>query len=301
MLTEAIGAARTGDRARARDLLARLLRSDSANAEYWIWMSAVVDTPRESIYCLELALKLDPTNRAALRGLVALGAREAAAGERPVRIPRKQATAAPRAAPRPTLKIHWRTVGTGVVALLGLLAVVGFAFTYRYRPSTPILAPTLPPPTSTASPTPLIPTPTNTPIPAETRIVRTPIPAELAGTPISLLVEATPTATPIIGLTPRPNYEAYQSGVNALAQGRYQDSIDFMDQVIKLDPKLPDPFYFKGEALRLMGQTGQAVNAYDAAILVDPDFAPAYLGRGRARLALVNSRQSPLSGQPAFL
>ena len=71
MITEAIAAARAGDRARARDLFSRLLRTDSANAEYWVWMSSVVDTDRERIYCLESALKLDPTNRAAMRGLVA--------------------------------------------------------------------------------------------------------------------------------------------------------------------------------------------------------------------------------------
>ena len=75
MLTEAIAAARTGDRARARELLSRLLRSESSNPEYWIWMSAVVESKREKIYCLESALRLDPTNRAAMRGLVILGAR----------------------------------------------------------------------------------------------------------------------------------------------------------------------------------------------------------------------------------
>ncbi len=81
MLTEAIAAIRVGDRHRARDLLSRLLRTDSANAEYWIWMSAVVDTPQERSYCLESALRLDPTNRAATRGMVILGKREATEAE----------------------------------------------------------------------------------------------------------------------------------------------------------------------------------------------------------------------------
>ncbi|MGD8864326.1 MAG: hypothetical protein PVI81_01920, partial [Anaerolineales bacterium] len=75
-LTEAIAAARVGNRLKAREILSRLLRSDSSNAEYWIWMSAVVDSPKERVYCLESALKIDPTNRAAMRGLVILGARE---------------------------------------------------------------------------------------------------------------------------------------------------------------------------------------------------------------------------------
>lgn len=287
MLTEAIGAARTGDRPRARDLFSRLLRSNSANAEYWIWMSAVVDTPRERVYCLELAINIDPTNRAAIRGLVILGAREAANPERTMKVPRRQAIAAPRASRGPKLKIHWRTVGTGVAALLGLLAVVGFALTYRFRPSAPILAPTLPPLTATSTATPPEPTATLTPIPVQTRIFRTPIPSELAGTPIAFLVEATSTATPMVGITPRPNYEAYQSGIAALQAGRYQEAIDFMDQVIAINSKLPDPYYFKAEALRLDGQPGQATTVYNSAILLDPNYAPAYLGRGRARLDLL--------------
>ncbi len=204
-----------------------------------------------------------------------------------MRIPRSQAVAAPRAPSRPSVNIHWRTVGTGVVALLGLMAVVGFALTYRFRPSSPILAPTLPPLTATSTATPLEPTATLTPVPVETRIYRTPVPSELAGTPIEFLVEATPTATPMIGITPRPNYEAYASGLAALTAGRYQDAIDFMDQVITLDSKLPDPYYFKAEALRLNGQPGQSTTVYNSAILLDPNYAPAYLGRGRARLDLL--------------
>lgn len=101
MITEAIAAARAGDRARARDLFSRLVRTDSANAEYWVWMSAVVDTDRERIYCLESALKLDPTNRAAMRGLVILGARKPADAELAsvLRIPRRQVAAVSAIAP----------------------------------------------------------------------------------------------------------------------------------------------------------------------------------------------------------
>ena len=41
MLTEAIAAVRVGERARAREILSKLLRADSQNAEYWVWMSSV--------------------------------------------------------------------------------------------------------------------------------------------------------------------------------------------------------------------------------------------------------------------
>ena len=51
-----------------------------------------------------------------------------------------------------------------------------------------------------------------------------------------------------------------------------------------LDPDLPDAHYFRGEALRLMGDIAEAIRAYDQSVNTDPDYAPAYLGRGRALL-----------------
>ena len=74
MLRQAIEALRTGDRAHARDLLTRLLKADQKNAEYWVWLSAVVDTQKERLYCLQTALQLDPQNAAAKRGMLLLGA-----------------------------------------------------------------------------------------------------------------------------------------------------------------------------------------------------------------------------------
>ncbi len=76
MFTEAIAAVQAGDKGRARELLSRLLRIEPSNAEYWLWLSAAVPTERERLFCLKSALKHDPTNRAALRGLVILGARK---------------------------------------------------------------------------------------------------------------------------------------------------------------------------------------------------------------------------------
>lgn len=74
MFQEALTAIHAGDRLRARDLLTRLLQNVKDNPEYWIWMSTVVDTVKERIYCLKEALRLDPQNAAAKRGLSILGA-----------------------------------------------------------------------------------------------------------------------------------------------------------------------------------------------------------------------------------
>src|SRR5689334_1645167 len=74
MLQEAIKSIKAGQRHRAKDLITRLLRADQANVEYWLWMSAAVETEKEQIFCLQNALKIDPNSIAARRGLVVLGA-----------------------------------------------------------------------------------------------------------------------------------------------------------------------------------------------------------------------------------
>src|ERR1044071_9010935 len=71
---EAIEALREGKKSRARELLTELLKTDQNNATYWVWMSATVDSPKERIYCLQTALKLDPENASAKRGLILHGA-----------------------------------------------------------------------------------------------------------------------------------------------------------------------------------------------------------------------------------
>jgi hypothetical protein len=59
MFMEALAAARAGNRVRARSLLTKLLKTDSSVVDYWVWMSSVVESQREKIYCLESA-KLRP-------------------------------------------------------------------------------------------------------------------------------------------------------------------------------------------------------------------------------------------------
>ncbi|HEY44454.1 MAG TPA: tetratricopeptide repeat protein [Anaerolineae bacterium] len=291
MLTEAIAAARAGDRSRARDLLSRLLRADSSNAEYWIWMSAVVESKRERIYCLESAIKLDPTNRAAMRGLVIVGARtpEEAELASAIRIPRRQVAAITTGpAVGREVNLPWKWVGVGALGVVSIALIYGLSSRViapwvrsligrqAYRP-----AATLPPVTLTPSSTPKPGTPTRTLLPAATRIMRTPIPTELAGTPLELLVANSSTPTPLLGVTPNA-YGAYESALKALIRGDYELALQFIQQVIDADPNLPDAHYFKGEALRLMDEIAEAIKAYDRAVQLDNDFAPAFLGRGHA-------------------
>jgi hypothetical protein len=59
MYKAALEAIELGQKARARDLFTRLLRADSSKADYWLWMSTLVDSSKEQIYCLESALRAD--------------------------------------------------------------------------------------------------------------------------------------------------------------------------------------------------------------------------------------------------
>ncbi|MBN2557046.1 MAG: tetratricopeptide repeat protein [Anaerolineales bacterium] len=306
MLTEAIAAARSGDRSRARDLLSRLLRADSSNAEYWVWMSAVVESQREKIYCLESALRLDPTNRAALRGLVLLGKRtpqdaelasalrmpqrkfkqEIAAGK-PGRVMARESAPDDDAPPAEPIEasglmrvVSFIGVSVVTIGIIAAMAIYLPPVIRRMVPNRIAYATYTMTPSITTAPG----TPTATPIPASTRVVRTPIATEFSSTPIALLISATSTPTLVAGATPHNEYEVYQIGINALIEGDYEAVIEAMDEVVNYNGNIPEPHYFKGEAYRLLGQNASAIRSYDAAIQIDNTFAPAYLGRGRVLL-----------------
>jgi hypothetical protein len=73
-----------GQRSRARDLLTRLLRTDQSNPQYWLWMSAVVDSNPEKVFCLQNVLRLEPDSQAAKLGLLMHGALHASTSVTPV-------------------------------------------------------------------------------------------------------------------------------------------------------------------------------------------------------------------------
>jgi len=309
---EALAAARTGNRVRARSLLTKLLKTDSSVVDYWVWMSSVVESQREKKYCLESALKLDPTNRAVLRGLTLMGARAPNEAELAgaAKIPRRQIAAiASGAAIGGRLRLPrlpWRVMAYALGAVVALFAV-GFivrAIIPLFGPRQMTVAPTLPPLTTLATSTPETPTPTPTIIPATLRVQRTAIPTELAQTPLAFFVAQTPTPTTVVGITPHPAFEAYSSGLRALERGNYEQAEGFFNQVLDLDNALADAHYFKGEARRLYAMSddgaddrsallGAAIQSFDNAVLRDPEYAPAYLGRGRALLERAIIREGP--------
>ncbi len=282
MLTEAIAAVRAGDRNHARDLLTRLLKIDSANPDYWLWMSAVVDSERERIYCLQSVLRQDPTNRAALRGLTLFGAHapESAELSTALKIPHRKIIP-PKRASTGILQFGNPLTLIAPIAALFIGAIV--LVILMTRPRATGVAPTLPPEEPSATPT-LEATPTFTPVPIDSVLLRTPIPTEFGGTPLAYFAGVAPTPTPLVGITPRPMYEAYTSAVKAMGRGDYSASIQFINQVIELDPNLADSYYLLGEAYRLLGKYKEAESAYRQALDRNPLSAPIYYGLGLIQL-----------------
>jgi hypothetical protein len=71
-LTRAIEYTKSGDKAKARQLLTELIRDEPNNESAWLWMSGVVEKPDRQIYCLQQALRINPNNQHASMGLAKL-------------------------------------------------------------------------------------------------------------------------------------------------------------------------------------------------------------------------------------
>ncbi|MGE5464381.1 MAG: tetratricopeptide repeat protein, partial [Syntrophothermus sp.] len=123
---EAVEALREGKKTRARELLTGLLKTNQNNATYWVWMSATMDTPKERIYCLQTALKLDPNTDAARRGLILHGALPADDSVQPFPVNRprtwEQKLLLAHEKPRPK---GWAAVKASPVARIGGLVALG--------------------------------------------------------------------------------------------------------------------------------------------------------------------------------
>jgi len=287
MFKAALEAIDQGQSERARDLFTRLLRSDSSKAEYWLWMSTLVDTQKERIYCLESALRADPDNVAAKRGLIILGARQAGEEVRPIPPVRRQWVkdlAEVVEPPKSLFRRLWANptarLGFGFVGAFILIGIVmGVRALLPEKPEPLVVYQVSPYPTRTLTPT-VSPTITRTPV------IHTPTPAELGPTPLWMFLTQTYTPMPLYVNTPHPAIEAYRAGMHAYGNSNWQNLADFMAQAIVAQPEQPDLYYYQGEAFRMMGDLEQAVIAYGDALEIDPKFAPAYLGRALAYEAI---------------
>lgn len=274
LFKEALEAIEKGDRRQARELLTRLLKLDRDNPEVWLWMSTVVDSQKETRFCLKEALAIDPQNEHALRALRLLG--EDVEPPRPL-VDLKQARKAWKTSLEGEQKTRIKTRGMRMsllgYSLLGglvMIVVIGgviIALTPRYRPDTSPILRWSPTPTFTA---------TTTPIPS------TPLPGGIV--PLESLLAHTFTPTPRYVSTPHNRVEAYSLAIRALDEGNFSAAIEYFNQVLKTEPDSADIYYQIGECYRFLEDEDQAASAYQESIRINPEFAPAYLGQ--ARLAL---------------
>jgi tetratricopeptide (TPR) repeat protein len=289
MLKEAIDALAKGQRSRARDLLTRLLRADQTNPNYWLWMSSVVESRSERIYCLESVLRLDPNHAAAKRGMVLLGARPPELGVSPV-VPVRRKWGAPLEEEPEVPLSRWQTITTNPLLRLGIFVLVGLLFIglisygvggvrMYFSDNEEIQRVSITPGTLQPSATP-------EPVPTNTLVVRSPTPTYVGAMPLWMLLEATYTPVPLYVNTPHPINEAYRSGIRAYTRGEYQSMLSFMLQASQMDQNSADTRYHLGEAYWLNGDIEKALEAYEKSILLAPNFAPAYLGRARCLLAI---------------
>ena len=127
---------------------------------------------------------------------------------------------------------------------------------------------------------------TATMLPTNTPRVVTPTPTFIGPTPLWMFLEATYTPTPLIVNTPHPATEAYRAGIRSFNNQNYPEMIFFMQQAAEAEPDQADIQYYLGEAYLYSNEPENALYAYEKAIDLNPNFAPAYLGRARALSAI---------------
>jgi tetratricopeptide (TPR) repeat protein len=286
---EALKAIEAGEKSRARDLLSRLIKVDKNNSQFWLKMSGVVETRKERVFCLKEVLRLDPQNPTARRGLIFL---EEAPPDESLTIPFSaqvrnwQASLFANPVTEKTLKRNQlRTILAAVSAFLllgAIIAVVIFSIN-QTRPAAP-------PPIDSAPTIFVYPTAEGSPTP----LPRTGTPTPGALSPLSAQLAATYTPTPLAVNTPHPRTEAYRSAISYIQRGDWTNAINLLNQVVTVEPTAADVFYLIGEVNRNQGKYKEAITAYDQAIKINPNFAPAYLGRARARQAQALEPSDPI-------
>ena len=284
LFQEAVEALQAGDRARAKDLLTRLLKTDQNNVNYWVWMSAATETAKERVYCLQTARRIDPEHAAAKRGLILLGALppDETIQPFPVNHPRAWEEQLILAHERPNEKKPFLSTPLARLAGLGALgiALCGLVFFMFIQPRLPRASVI---PTFTFGPS-----PTFTLTPTALNATARPSPTYVGPTPLWALLPATYTPTPLYNPTPRQpqSGDIFRAARDAYNRGNWEEVVNFMQQIAVVEPESADPWYFIGEAYRFQEKYADAQDAYNRALELNPNFGPAYVGLARVKLAL---------------
>lgn len=292
LLEEAIKAGQSGDQARARELLLRLLRLDNREPLYWLLMSTAVESSQERVYCLHNVLFLDPENSAARHDLELLGESIPETGA-PAFLPedtgdwQTSEIAAPKMRKRKKKKREEPWSASLVLGSLGIGVVIillgYYAAQQGYIPNfvntvTPLgrVSPTRASGTQAAG------TPT-----ATRQIVVVPRdPSEL--------LDATYTPTPRYLPTPHTD-GGFQQALAAYDAGDWTEAAGLFEQFAAANPLAADAYYYLGESRLKLRENAAALAAFEQAVASNPSYAYAYLGRARALIAQGASTASILT------
>jgi predicted O-linked N-acetylglucosamine transferase (SPINDLY family) len=74
----------------------------------------------------------------------------------------------------------------------------------------------------------------------------------------------------------------YNQALSFKASGQYEVAVETYEQAIQLKPNFVEAYYNKGNALRELKKFEEAIASYDLAIRFKPDFAMAYFTKGNA-------------------
>lgn len=286
MLREAIEALRRGEHARARDLLTRLLKTDQKNPNYWLWLSAAVETQKERLYCLQSVLNIDPQNASAKRGLVLFGALppDPSVPPFPMNHPRlwEDKLVTPKIPKEKTPALSNPVVKLALVLGLAVVVIGGVFWGSRLIGKFSLFpSRTIPSFTPTNRPT-----KTLTPSVTVTPVIRTSTPTFIGPTPLWMFLVSTYTPTPLYVVTEHPISGAFEAGLRFLGIKDYTNALLLFEQAIGLEPEAADLYYYVGETYREQGDNRKARDAYQEALNRNPNFAPALLGRARTNLSL---------------
>jgi hypothetical protein len=127
LLRSGIQAARSGNKAQAKEIFERVLRVDSQNELAWLWMASVLESQSDRRRALERVLSINPSNERAQQALAKLRGEAPAAPPPPPPVPQAPSTPTTRAEiPAWARKAEPRRSGLSTPVFIGalILAVV---------------------------------------------------------------------------------------------------------------------------------------------------------------------------------
>ncbi|MGD1835553.1 MAG: tetratricopeptide repeat protein, partial [Nitrososphaeraceae archaeon] len=84
----------------------------------------------------------------------------------------------------------------------------------------------------------------------------------------------------------------YSNGYSQIVNGNYSQAIESYDKAISLDPNWSAPWLDKGTVYFKLGNYSQAIESYDKAISLDPNWSAPWLDKGTVYFKLGNYSQA---------